>query len=140
MRGRIFAQLVFLLLEGALVLVFAHSDSLIGAINVMVFFSIFVQAAEGSTYGIIPYVDEEATGSVTGIVGAGGNVGAVAFALVFREESIGDRMAFVIMGGSIMLSALLSVFITIKGHQGIIFGKDDEANKRQQTIGRSVPY
>mmetsp|Transcript_11067 Transcript_11067/g.26718 ORF Transcript_11067/g.26718 Transcript_11067/m.26718 type:complete len:492 (+) Transcript_11067:181-1656(+) len=140
MRGRIFAQLVFLLLEGALVLFFAHSDSLIGAINVMVFFSIFVQAAEGSTYGIIPYVDEEATGSVTGIVGAGGNVGAVAFAMAFREESIDDRMAFIIMGGTIMGSALLSVFITIKGHRGIICGKDDEENKRDRNVAPSGAY
>lgn len=132
MRGRIFAQFVFLLLEGALVLFFANSDSLIGAINVMVFFSIFVQAAEGSTYAIIPYVDEEATGSVTGIVGAGGNVGAVAFAMTFREESIDDRAAFTIMGATIMVSALLSVFITIKGHRGVICGKEDEANKRQR--------
>ena len=130
MRGRLYTQLVFLLLEGALVLFFAHSDSLIGAINVMVFFSIFVQAAEGSTYGIIPYVDEEATGSVTGIVGAGGNVGAVAFAMAFREESIDDRTAFIIMGGTIMGSALLSVFINIKGHRGILFGKDEQPNKR----------
>lgn len=130
MKGRLCVQLLFLWVEGSLVLLFAHSDSLIGAINVMVFFSIFVQAAEGSTYAIIPYVDAEATGSITGIVGAGGNVGAVAFALTFREESIDDRTAFIIMGGAIMASALLSVLTIIKGHRGIFCGKDDETNKR----------
>jgi len=53
MRGRLLAQSVLLLAEGILVLVFARTKSLGGAIVVMVFFSLFVQAAEGSTYGIV---------------------------------------------------------------------------------------
>ena len=75
MRGRIAVQTVLLLAEGLLVLLFANTDSLGLAILVMVFFSLFVQAAEGSTYGIVPYVDPPATGSIAGIVGAGGNTG-----------------------------------------------------------------
>merc|ERR1712100_778211 len=77
MKGRLWAQLILLLGEGALVLVFANTSSLGAAIAVMVFFSAFVQAAEGSTYGIVPYVNPPATGSISGIVGAGGNCGAV---------------------------------------------------------------
>merc|ERR1712151_1491142 len=57
MRGRLWAQTICLACEGALVLVFANTPSLTGAIVVMVFFSLFVQAAEGSSYGIVPYVD-----------------------------------------------------------------------------------
>lgn len=131
MRGRLYIQLVFLLCEGSLVLVFANSDSLIGAINTMVFFSMFVQAAEGSTYGIVPYVDPEATGSVSGIVGAGGNVGAVLFSLAFLEDTFNDKKAFFLMGYTIIGSAATTIFITIKGHRGILFGKDDVAPKGQ---------
>jgi len=76
MRGRFWTQTIFLAGEGAMVLIFANTLTLAGAIVVMVFFSLFVQAAEGSTYGIVPYVDPPSTGSISGIVGAGGNTGA----------------------------------------------------------------
>jgi NNP family nitrate/nitrite transporter-like MFS transporter len=100
-----------------------------GAIAVMIVFSLFVQAAEGSTFGIVPYVDPAATGSISGIVGAGGNTGAVGFGMGFRQLSY--ESAFVIMGATIMGSAALSVFINIKGHRGLFWGKDDvvQANK-----------
>ena len=48
MRGRIWVQTVFLAAEGALVLIFANSKDLAGAIVIMLFFSLFVQAAKGS--------------------------------------------------------------------------------------------
>jgi NNP family nitrate/nitrite transporter-like MFS transporter len=119
-----------LVAEGALVLVFAHTDDLTSAIIVMVFFSMFVQAAEGSTYGIVPYVDPPSTGSISGIVGAGGNVGAVAFGMGFRELP-DDRDAFIIMGSTILVSGILTAFITIKGHRGIFCGQDEELPKNE---------
>jgi NNP family nitrate/nitrite transporter-like MFS transporter len=85
MRGRIIVQTIFLALEGGLVLVFASTGSLTGAILVLVVFSLFVQAAEGSTYAIVPYVDPPSTGSIAGIVGAGGNMEAAGFGLGFRQ-------------------------------------------------------
>eukprot|EP00980_Cylindrotheca_fusiformis_P028863 scaffold22661_cov200-Cylindrotheca_fusiformis.AAC.2 len=127
MKGRLYVQLIFLLCEGGLVLLFANSDSLMGAVLIMIIFSVFVQAAEGSTYGIVPYVDPPYTGSVSGIVGAGGNVGAVGFGLGFRE--LNDRDAFFIMGFTIMASAVTTVLITIRGHRGILFGEDEEKPK-----------
>ena len=61
-------------------------------------------------------------GSVCGIVGAGGNVGAVVFGLCFRE--LDYESAFVIMGCSILVSAVLSAFIYINGHAGMFTGED----------------
>jgi NNP family nitrate/nitrite transporter-like MFS transporter len=130
MRGRLYVQLAFLLCEGALVLIFANTDSLMGAVLVMIIFSVFVQAAEGSSYGIVPYIDPPSTGSVAGIVGAGGNVGAVGFGMGFRQ--LNDRDAFFIMGCTIMASAVTTVLITINGHRGILFGKDDEPPKKRR--------
>lgn len=88
----------------------------------MVVFSLFVQAAEGTSYGIVPYIDPPATGSISGIVGAGGNTGAVCFGLGFRNLEY--KTAFMLMGFTIIGSAVLSVIIVIKGHAGLIFGKD----------------
>jgi MFS transporter, NNP family, nitrate/nitrite transporter len=113
MRGRLCTNTVILGLEGVLIFVFSQSKTLAGGISSMVFFSLFVQAAEGSTFGIVPYVEKNWTGSVTGIVGAGGNVGAVAFSLLFRE--MGYQYAFRWMGISVIFAASLSGVIWIKG-------------------------
>jgi len=127
MRGRLIWQTITLVIEGAMVLIFAHSDSLGVAIFIMVIFSSFVQAAEGSTYGIVPYVNPPVTGSIAGIIGAGGNTGAVCFGLGFRQ--LEPKPAFILMGSVILGSALLSPFILIKGHRGMLTGEDSEAIK-----------
>jgi len=123
MRGRLWAQTICLIGEGILVLVFANTKTLGLSITIMICFSIFVQAAEGTSYGIVPYVDPASTGSIAGIVGAGGNSGAVAFGMGFRNLPYKD--AFNIMGFSILGSSLLSLFICIKGHRGLVTGTDD---------------
>merc|ERR1712048_1441965 len=132
MRGRLWVQTIFLACEGALVLVFANTGSLTGAIVVMVFFSLFVQAAEGSSYGIVPYVDPPATGSISGIIGAGGNTGAVAFGMGFRE--LGYKDAFVLMGCTIIASSFLSLFVFIKGCSSLIGGADDVPTKETLAV------
>merc|ERR1712232_736926 len=124
----LWAQTICLIAEGVLVLVFANTNSLGSAIAVMVFFSLFVQAAEGTSYGIVPYVDPPATGAISGIVGAGGNTGAVCFGLGFRQMAK-TKDAFNLMGFTILGSALLTFLIGIKGHRRIIGGEDSEAIK-----------
>jgi len=135
MRGRIASHTLCLIIEGVLVLVFAQTESLGAAIAVMVFFSLFVQAAEGTSYGIVPYIDPPATGAISGIVGAGGNTGAVCFGLGFRNLEY--KLAFQIMGYSILGSALLSAIIMIKGHSGLFCGKD--APKEDEPAVLAVP-
>merc|ERR1712054_621420 len=61
--------------------------------------------------------------SITGIVGAGGNSGAVGFGMGFRQ--LDYEAAFTIMGITIMASSALSVLISIKGHAGLLWGQDD---------------
>jgi NNP family nitrate/nitrite transporter-like MFS transporter len=136
-RGRLLAQTICLVAEGALVLIFANTKSLGGAVVVMVFFSVFVQAAEGSTYGIVPYVDPPATGSISGIVGAGGNTGAVCFGLCFRQ--LDYKAAFMIMGIVILVSAFTTSFIFIKGASSLIRGGVDEGPDKQATLAVPEP-
>mmetsp|Transcript_25176 Transcript_25176/g.58971 ORF Transcript_25176/g.58971 Transcript_25176/m.58971 type:complete len:483 (+) Transcript_25176:319-1767(+) len=136
MKGRIIAQTFCLVMEGALVLVFAQTQSLGAAIAVMVFFSLFVQAAEGTSYGIVPYIDPPATGSISGIVGAGGNTGAVCFGLGFRNLEY--KTAFILMGCSIFGSAVLSLCLIIKGHAGLFCGEDAPAEEKAETLAVPV--
>jgi NNP family nitrate/nitrite transporter-like MFS transporter len=124
MRGRILWQTICLVIEGIMVLIFANTKSLGLAIFIMVIFSSFVQAAEGSTYGIVPYVNPPVTGSIAGIVGAGGNTGAVCFGLGFRQ--LETKQAFYLMASCIIISGVLSLFVNIKGHAGLISGQDSE--------------
>ncbi len=128
MRGRLIWQTICLVIEGIMVLIFAQTRNLGLAIFILVIFSSFVQAAEGSTYGIVPYVNPPATGSIAGIVGAGGNTGAVCFGLCFRQlENI--QTAFNIMGFTILGSAVVTALINIKGHRSMFAGEDSEAVK-----------
>jgi MFS transporter, NNP family, nitrate/nitrite transporter len=52
------------------------------------------------------------------------NTGAVAFGLGFRQ--LNYYQAFLLMGGCIVASGILSIFICIKGHAGLITGQDSE--------------
>jgi NNP family nitrate/nitrite transporter-like MFS transporter len=132
MRGRLWMQTIFLIMEGGFVLVFANTTSLAGSIATLVFFSLFVQAAEGTSYAIVPYVDPPNMGSVIGIVGAGGNVGAVAFGMCFRN--LDYATAFTIMGACILGSSVLSLFIRIEGYAGVFWGKDMVVDKETGEI------
>jgi NNP family nitrate/nitrite transporter-like MFS transporter len=38
----------------------------------------------GATYALVPFIDKRALGGVTGIIGAGGNVGAVAAGFLMK--------------------------------------------------------
>lgn len=76
----------------------------------------------GTCFGIVPYIDGPNTGTIAGIVAAGGNVGAVLFLFVFKDH--GDTIAFHFMAIFGFLSSCLTPFIVVKGYRGILFGKD----------------
>jgi NNP family nitrate/nitrite transporter-like MFS transporter len=75
LRGRLWAQLVCMLVQGGLNIWFARTTSLVPSLLIMVVWSIVIQMSMGTNFGIVPYVDSPNTGSVAGIVGAGGNFG-----------------------------------------------------------------
>ena len=80
-------------------MVFSQARSLGGAIVALMTFSLFVQGAEGSTFGIVPYLNPSVTGTVAGLVGAGGNAGAIVFSIMFRQMEY--RNAFFYMGAAL---------------------------------------
>ena len=106
-------------------------------------FSLFVQASEGSTFGIVPYLNVGVTGTVSGIVGAGGNAGAVIFSILFRQL-VDYRTAFFWMGVSTAVMSLLSSFVWIRGYEGLFFKRrvfprakasDQQVNNSLEPIG-----
>jgi NNP family nitrate/nitrite transporter-like MFS transporter len=72
--------------------------------------SFFVQAAEGSTFAMVPLIKRRVTGQIAGNVGAYGNVGAVAYLTIFSllpEGEIGNRIFFQVLG----VAALIVMFL-----------------------------
>lgn len=98
LRGRVRFLFVITLLEGVMLLLFSRAEVLILAIPLLILFSTAVQMSEGATYGIVPFINKRALGSVSGIVGAGGNFGAVMTGLLFRQPDLAWSDAYLVMG------------------------------------------
>lgn len=136
LRGRLWVQSISLFCQGGLILLFAYMDSLPSSIVALCLFSIFVQASEGAIYGTVPYVSLGVTGAAAGIVGAGGNIGGMAFDLAFRQLSY--RSAYIVMGSVSLAASFASLGIAIPGHAGLITGEDSAAavGERERTKRR----
>lgn len=111
LRGRVkFLQMV-LFMEGVALIVFSQITVLWLAIPSLIIFSLFVQMSEGATYSTVPFINKRALGAVSGIVGAGGNVGAVSAGFLFRAEGITWPTAMLILGTVVMFSASLTIMV-----------------------------
>lgn len=141
MRGRLWVQSCFLVVQGVLIMAFSEARTLAGSIVTMVLFSLFLQASEGSTFAIVPYVVPEHMGSVAGLVGAGGNVGGVCFTLLFR--SFDYQTSFLYMGAAVSASALFTVLVSIPGHRGLFRGQDSPTvyeHRRRAKLPQAVAF
>jgi MFS transporter, NNP family, nitrate/nitrite transporter len=78
---------ILLLLEGIGIVWFAKTGNLGMAIFMMFFFGLSLKMANGATYSLVPFVSPMAVGSVAGIVGAGGNIGAMLIAFMFKAKA-----------------------------------------------------
>ncbi|HRI20890.1 MAG TPA: NarK family nitrate/nitrite MFS transporter [Panacibacter sp.] len=110
MKGKGLLLASVLLLEGIGLLLFAQSGNLTLAIISMLSFALFLKMANGTTYAIVPFVNEKNVGLVAGIVGAGGNVGGMLFGFLFKSETITYIQAFSYIGYIVIgVSALVVV-------------------------------
>jgi len=95
-----------------------NTDGALGkTMAVIIFFSIGVQMAEGLTYGVVPYVSRPALGAVAGMVGAGGNLGAVIGSKVIIANANYDQ-GFVYLGMVILIASLSLGLVYFKGEDG----------------------
>jgi NNP family nitrate/nitrite transporter-like MFS transporter len=105
LKGRVVFLGVVLLLEGLALILFSQMSTLLLAVGVMIIFSLFVQMSEGATFSVVPFVNRKALGPVAGIVGAGGNAGAVAAGFLFRIESLSTEQALLYLGVGVAVVA-----------------------------------
>ncbi len=110
LKGRVMFLGAVLLVEGLALILFAQMATLFLAVGAMIVFSLFVQMSEGATFSVVPFINRKALGSVAGIVGAGGNAGAVCFGFLFRAESLTYTDALMIVGVVVLIASAL-VFV-----------------------------
>merc|ERR1719454_2616461 len=84
-----------------------NSETVGQVMLLVVFFSLCVQMAEGLHYGIVPYVSRPALGVVSGMVGAGGNLGAVISGQIFFTGRFRSDQGIVYMGVMIIATSVL---------------------------------
>jgi NNP family nitrate/nitrite transporter-like MFS transporter len=74
----------------------------------MLCFGLFTHMACGATYALVPFVKPKALGGVAGIVGAGGNVGAVLAG--FLMKGTGDvHRTLLILSALVVASSLCAI-------------------------------
>lgn len=115
LQGRLYVQFIYLLIEGLLVLLLSRLHSLAACLPVFILIAVAAQGAGGSTFGIVPYLNEEFTGTVTGLVGAGGNVGGVIFGVLFRQAA-SRQDGLLVMGLIIFVGSFSTFGLRIKTH------------------------
>ncbi|MBE7170204.1 MAG: MFS transporter [Williamsia sp.] len=111
MQGKGTLLAIVLLLEGAGLLLFSHAGTLPLAIASMLSFALFLKMANGATYGIVPFINKENVGLISGIVGAGGNLGGMLFGFLFKSATISYAQAFTYIGYAVITASAL-VFLT----------------------------
>ena len=89
----------------------SNSGRLGGVVAILFVFSLCVQMSEGLTYGVVPYVSRPALGVVSGMVGAGGNAGALITNALFFSSDIRSDLGFVYMGIAILGVTSLLLFV-----------------------------
>ncbi len=97
--------------EGLLLMLFSQMRGLYTAIPALMLCGLFVHMAAGATFAVVPFVNRPALGSVSGIVGAGGNVGAVLSGLLFKSDALSWPAAFFLLGAVVAIASLSSLLI-----------------------------
>jgi NNP family nitrate/nitrite transporter-like MFS transporter len=110
LRGRVQWLFVAILVEGIALMFFSRMTSLAVAIPAMLLFGLFMKMSEGATYAIVPFLNKRALGSVAGIIGAGGNAGAVAAGFLFKG-SLPWPTALLILGAIVTASSFLALTV-----------------------------
>jgi NNP family nitrate/nitrite transporter-like MFS transporter len=110
--GRVKWLFLALFGEGLALMLFSQAYSLLAAIPLLIVFSLFVQMSEGATFAVVPFINRRALGAVSGIVGAGGNAGAVAAGFLFKTAGLDWHNALLILGAAVTAASFGSLAVT----------------------------
>ncbi|CAM8924899.1 unnamed protein product [Rhodiola kirilowii] len=121
MRGRLWSLWVVLTVAGLLCVLLGRANSLWGSILVICGFSLFVQAASGLTFGVVPFVSNRSLGVISGMTGSGGTVGAVVTQMLLFSGSKFSKQTSISLMGCMMIVFTLPVSLLYFPQQGGMF-------------------
>ncbi|CAK9316577.1 unnamed protein product [Citrullus colocynthis] len=123
MRGRLWALWSVQTIGGILCVILGLVNSLSASIAIMIVFSVFVQAACGLTFGVVPFVSRRSLGVISGMTGGGGNVGSVLTQLIFfRGNRYTKERGISLMGVMIIACTLPIALIYFPQWGSMFFG------------------
>jgi len=133
MQGRLWAHFISLFGQAIFLFLFGSVTKEMGwhvALIVLVIMSTFVNMAEGTSYGIVPYMIPDELAVVSAMVGAGGTLGAVIATWSFYKYIESDLLPFKLHAGYVLFWAL-TCFLMRWDTMGSMFsqGKTGEAVK-----------
>ena len=112
-QARVTWLFLALFCEGLALMLFSQLQSVTAAVVMLATFGLFVKMSNGATYSVVPFVRREQLGMVSGIVGAGGNVGAVLAGFLFKS-SLGWPTAFLILGFAVTLCSFATFVVRLE--------------------------
>ncbi|KAF9625057.1 hypothetical protein IFM89_017860 [Coptis chinensis] len=133
MRGRLWSLWVVQTIGGLLCVLLGRVTTLEASVTVMIAFSLFVQAACGLTFGVVPFVSRRSLGLISGMTGAGGNVGAVLTQLLFFKGSrYSKETGITLMGVMIICCTFPIWFIYFPQWGGMVCGPSSKQNATEE--------
>ena len=136
--ARTFLLFVLMVGEGIGLLWFSTTVTATAAIIAMITFGLFTHMACGATYALVPFIDRKALGGVAGIIGAGGNVGAVAAG--FLLKGLGSVQAcFSTLGLCVLGASLCAIAIRFSpAHKASEQALYDQAVRERASLAPSA--
>lgn len=110
LRGRALLLGGTIFCEGLALMLFSQMRWLPLAIGSMMLTGLFIKMSNGATYGVVPFVNPNALGAVAGIVGAGGNAGAMLAGFLFKG-SMPWTQALLVLGMTVTAVSLVTLVV-----------------------------
>jgi len=108
--GRTTWLFMLILAEGLGLTGFAKSGDVNTAFLAMLAFGLFTHMACGATYSLTPFINTKAKGGVAGIIGAGGNVGAVLAGFMMKGATT-PQTGLLLLGTLVAGSSVCAIVI-----------------------------
>jgi NNP family nitrate/nitrite transporter-like MFS transporter len=135
LQGRAILLSATILCEGLGLMLFARMTWLPAAVAAMMLAGLFVKMSNGATYALVPFVNKRALGAVAGIVGAGGNAGAVMAGFLFKAPDFAWPQAILTLGAIVAVSSMLAFVVRFSDADEAVAGKE----LRARLQGTMVP-
>jgi NNP family nitrate/nitrite transporter-like MFS transporter len=129
LRGRVVLLGCTIGCEGLAMILFSRMRLLPLAVGCMMFTGLFVKMSNGANYSIVPFVNKRALGAVAGIVGAGGNAGAVLAGFLFKTPSLSYPQAFLILGAAIACCSVAAFAVRFSARDELAARREIEARR-----------